>query len=179
MNGSFSVAIALLPWAALAASVVAANEPSPAVVADFTRRVQPLLFNRCATGGCHGGPDAGGFQLVRRDFTGRITREITLSNIEAILTTCGDDRSPSTLFATISGRHPKSAESPRKLAEPLSPRERAILEGWLTAAIAADASAPATATARRPANRLQKLLDDEDNPPQLPPPQEPQGVILK
>jgi hypothetical protein len=34
-------------------------------------------------------------------------------------------------------------------------------------------------TASQPANRFQKLLDDAANPPPLPPPQQPQGVILK
>ena len=155
-----------------------ASDPPPAVVADFTRVVQPLLFNRCATG-CHGGPDAGGFSLVRRDFTGRITREITLANIEALMAACGPERSPASLITTISGRHPKSATSPRDLAQPLSPRERATLEGWLTAAFAAEGPNATTAQAGQPANRFQRLLDNAANPPPLPPPQQPQGVILK
>ena len=29
---------------------------SPAAVADFTRKVQPLVLNKCAAGACHGGP---------------------------------------------------------------------------------------------------------------------------
>ena len=137
-----------------------------------------MLFNRCGTG-CHGGSEAGSFHLIRRDFTGRITREITLTNIEAVLTACGPERAPATLIATISDRHPKSATSPRELAEPLSPRERAILEGWLNAAFAAEAAATTQATAGRQANRFQQLLDNAANPPPLPPPQQPQGVILK
>lgn len=178
MRGLVFLAATLAACTVFAASPAQASDPPPAVVADFTRVVQPLLFNRCATG-CHGGPDAGGFSLVRRDFTGRITREITLANIEAVMAACGPERSPASLIATISGRHPKSATSPRDLAQPLSPRERAILEGWLTAAMKADRTNATTAPAGQPANRFQRLLDNAANPPQLPPPQQPQGVILK
>ncbi len=179
MRCSFAAMAALLPWAAVAAPAALAGDPPAAVVADYTRRVQPLLFNRCATGGCHGGPDAGSLHFSRRDFTGRITREITLGNMEAILAACGPERSAATLIATISGRHPTSATSPRELAQPLSTRERAILESWLTTALAADVAGLPTMTASQPANRFRKLLDDAANPPPLPPPQPPQGVILK
>jgi hypothetical protein len=178
MRNRFSLTAVMALCVVLPGRVAQASEPSPALVANFTRVVQPLLFNRCGTG-CHGGPDAGSFHLIRRDFTGRITREITLANIEALMAACGPERSPAPLIATISGRHPKSATSPRKLAEPLSPRERAILEGWLTAAFAADAAAATQAAAGQPANRFRQLLDNAANPPPLPPPLPPQGVILK
>jgi hypothetical protein len=174
-----AVAWGWLVGALLSASVTNAGELPPQVVAEFTRRVQPLVFNRCATGGCHGGPDAGSLHLVRRDFTGRITREITLANLEALLAACGPERSPAALIATISGRHPESARSPRELAPPLTPRERALLEGWLTSALTAATFGSATATAAQPPSRFQRLLEEAANPPQLPPPREPQGVILK
>ena len=174
-----AIAWTWLAGALLTASVIHAGEPPAPVVTEFTRRVQPLVFNRCATGGCHGGPDAGSPQLVRRDFTGRITREITLANIEALLAACGPERSPAAVITTISGRHPESASSPRELAQPLSPRERAILEGWLARALTATTFGPATETASQPASRFQNLLEEAANPLPLPPPQEPQGVILK
>lgn len=178
MRAVFPFAGVVVPCMVFAAAIARASDPPPTLVADFTRRVQPLLLNRCGTG-CHGSPGVGSFHLVRRDFTGRITREITLANIEAVLTACGPERAPATLIATINDRHPKSATSPRELAEPLSPLERAILEGWLTAAFAANASGPSTATTGQAANRFQQLLDNAANPPPLPPPQQPQGVILK
>lgn len=178
MRGMFLLAAVLVPGMTFAGRVAEASDPPPALVADFTRRVQPLLFNRCGTG-CHGGSEAGSFHLIRRDFTGRITREITLANLASLMAACGPERSPAPLIATISGRHPKSATSPRELAEPLTPRERAILEGWLTAAFAAEAAATTQAAAGRQANRFRQLLDNAANPPPLPPPQQPQGVILK
>lgn len=179
MRDVFLGAHVVLPWVLAATSAVAADAPPPAVVADFSRHVQPLLFNRCANGNCHGGADAGGLQLIRHDFTGRITRDITLGNLAMILAACGPEGSPASLIETISGRHPKSATSPRDRTEPLSPRERAVLERWLTSALDAHPEDHASRTPTRPLNRFQKLLDESANPPQLPPPPEPGGVILK
>lgn len=165
--------------AALAACGRAADAAPPASVADFTRRVQPLLLNRCATGACHGGPESPAPRLLRGDAAGRIDREITLANMDAILAACGPARDPATMITTISERHPASAASTHELAAPLSPRERATLENWLRSTLTAQTfAAPATATPAAP-NRLQKLLDTAANPPALPPPQGPQGVILK
>lgn len=177
MRGLPIVALSLLACVTVALHRAAAAEPHPAVVADFSRRVQPLLLNRCATGGCHGSADAGGLQFTRRDFTGRITREITLANLEAVLAACGPERSPATLIATATARHPQSAASPRDVAQPLTPRERAILEGWLNTALASTTFGPVVTA--RPPNRLRQLLDDAASPPPLPPPQQPQGLILK
>ena len=179
MRASFAIMWMLVTGGALPVATASASEPSPRVVAEFTRRVQPLLFNRCAGGGCHGGPDAGSLHLVRSDFTGHITHEITLANIEAILAACGSQRSPAALIATISDRHPTSATTPRELAPPLSPRERKILEDWLNTAVTVATFGPTTVSASQPRNRLQKLLDEAAHPPVLPPPQEPPGVILK
>lgn len=179
MRGLTIIACVAFPCIAATARWTSAGEPPPAIVAEFTRQVQPLLLNRCATGGCHGSADVGGLQFVRHDFTGRITREITLANMEAILRACGPERSPTTLIATISGRHPKSAMSPRQLAEPLSPAERAMIERWLTSSLTATTFGGSPSSAQRSPSRFQKLLDDAANPPPLPPPQEPKGILLK
>lgn len=37
---------------------------SKSIAQDFTRHIQPLLMNKCANGGCHGGKSTSGFQLV-------------------------------------------------------------------------------------------------------------------
>lgn len=180
MRGRPVAAFAVLACVGLPTIPGFATEPRPEVVAGFSRHVQPLLLNRCATGGCHGGPDVGNLRLVHRDFAGRITREITLGNIEAILSACGSPPAAENLMASVSGRHPRSATSPRAIARPLSPRERAVLKGWLTTALTTGgASDGEPAIASRPPNRLQKLLDEAANPPALPPPEEPRGLILK
>ena len=151
-------------------------QPDP-IVAEFTRRVQPLLFNRCASGACHGGTQAGSLQFKQRDFSGNINREITLGNMKAILETCGTERSPTALFKTIAGRHPKHASSPQHLAHPLSPQERVVLEGWLTRALH-DKPTTAPRVSHTP-NRFKQLIQSDAHPPMLPPPQEPKGIILK
>jgi hypothetical protein len=158
------------------ARVVAA--PPAASVAEFTRRVQPLLLNRCANGACHGGAEAAAPRFVRGDVAGRIDREITLANMDAILAACGSGRDPAAVITTISGRHPHSARSPHARAEPLTPRERATLESWLRSALTAHTfAAPAAPPA--PPSRLQKLLDAAANPLPLPPPEEPRGIRLE
>lgn len=164
----------------VAACAPAAAGPPSDTVTVFTRQVQPLLLNKCAMGACHGGPDAGDLRLIRGDVAGRIDRAITLANMNAILRACGPQRDPATLLTTISGRHPASATAPHRLSQPLSPRERAVLEDWLTSALTTHTFAGANATPPpKPANRLQKLLDTAANPPALPPPEEPQGLLLK
>ena len=56
----------------------------PHAVAPFRRRVQPILLNRCGAASCHGGDQAGAFQLAR-PLTGRpLSRQITLRNLQAV-----------------------------------------------------------------------------------------------
>lgn len=172
--GVIMIAVAI----ATAGNAPAAAAPPTGVVTEFTRRVQPLLLNRCANGACHGGPDAAPLRLARGDAAGRIDREITLANMEAILAACGPGRDPATIITTISGRHPESARSPQRLAEPLTPRERATLEAWLNAAVTAH-TFPAPAAQPGGHNRLQQLLDTAANPPPLPPPEEPRGIRIE
>lgn len=177
-HSSSLCAITLAAMAAGGQSWVAAAPPG-STVADFTRRVQPLLINRCANGACHGSPGSPAPRIERGDVAGRIDRTITLANMEAILAACGPVRDPATLVATISGRHPASATSPHQLATPLSPRERATLEGWLRTALTARTFAQPAAASSSGSNRFQKLLDTAANPPPLPPPEEPRGLRIE
>lgn len=162
----------------------------PHLVAKFTRHVQPLLLNKCAAGACHGGPASPALQLRRGYGNANLDRTTTLANLAAFLEAVGPDRDPQRLVATLSIKHPKSAGRNGLVASPLSAQERTTLEGWLAAVRAADrpgmfdpAFTPASATVAEPTNpkpnRLRDLLDAAANPPQLPPPQEPQGIIFK
>jgi hypothetical protein len=171
---------AVLPLAARAADL------PPAIVADFTRRVQPLVLNRCAAGGCHGGSESPAPKFVRRDPRGGIDRRTTLANMQAVLEAVGPERDASRLALLLASRHPASAKLPTLTAPPLTPQERATLDGWLAAVRASERriydpalrQASAQAAVAPPLNRFQALLDAAANPPQLPPPQEPQGVIF-
>lgn len=168
----------------------AAADLPPPVVAKFTRHVQPLLLNKCAAGACHGGPSAPALKLHRGFGGASLDRETTLANLDSFLAAVGPDRDPRGLVAMLAVRHPASAGTRGTIAAPLSPRERITLESWLEAVRTTEpprrfdpAVTPAAASVVEPAaaqpNRLRALLDAAANPPQLPPPQEPQGIIFK
>jgi hypothetical protein len=161
-----------------------ATDLPPEVVADFTRRVQPLVLNRCAAGACHGGGESPEPRFVRRDPRGGMDRRGTLANMQAFLLAVGPDRDAGTLAILLASRHPSSAKMPSLVAPPLSPHERATLDGWLahvkaTERVVVDPSVQnvSAVTAPQP-NRFKNLLDSAANPPQFPPPQEPQGAIF-
>ena len=187
------VLLAILPLAILACGVIqpatAADLPPP-LVAKFTRHVQPLLLNKCAAGACHGGPAAAPPRLQRGFGGGSLDRTTTLANLESFLAAVGVDRDPQQLVAALAVRHPATAAKGAIVAAPLSARERLTLEQWLAAVRVVEpprrfdpAVTPATATVAEPSaakpNRFRELLDTAANPPQLPPPQQPQGVIFK
>src|SRR5687767_11190332 len=52
---------------------------------QFSQRVQPLLLNTCGTGACHGGPNNGGFELVRGGLVQGINANLTRQNLEQTL----------------------------------------------------------------------------------------------
>lgn len=166
----------------------AAAVADPHVVAEFTRRVQPLVLNRCAAGACHGDPASPTPRLIRRDPRGGIDRRVTLANLQEFLAAVGPEREATALIAMLAVGHPAEPVSPRLVAKPLSPGERITLERWLTLVKAteqpvisdpalrqASATAPASP---RPPNRFKAMLDAAVNPPQFPEPQEPTGVIF-
>ena len=170
---------------AVPAAAFAADLP-PEVVSEFTRRVQPLVLNRCAAGACHGGPESPEPRLLRRDPRGGIDRRSTLANMRAVLDAVGQQRDPSKVALLLASRHPASSATQTLVAAPLTPQERTTLDRWLASVRATERRVfdPAVrqVAAEEPAlphpNRFKALLDSAANPPQLPPPQEPQGVIF-
>lgn len=184
-SAAWAIGILLGTWLPAAAA-----ELPPPLVAKFTRHVQPLLLNKCAAGACHGGAAAPAPKLQRGFGGASLDRTTTLENLASFLAAVGPDRDPRGLVATLAVRHPASAGTRGTVAAPLSSRERITLETWLEAVRSFEpprrfdpAVTPAAHTAAEPApprpNRLRDLLDAAANPPQLPPPQEPQGVIFK
>lgn len=168
-----------------------AADPPPAVLAEFTQRVQPLLLNTCAAGACHGGPAAPSPRLVRSFGASRADRRITLANLQAFLEAVGPQRDPHPLVELLSRRHPATAAAGDFTALPLTIHQRKTFESWLRAVRASEggpsaeadvrlASGATPAIAPSPArpNRFQALLDAAAHPVLLPPPQEPQGLIL-
>jgi hypothetical protein len=158
-------------------------------VADFTRRVQPLVLNRCASGACHGNPTGPEPRFTRSDPRGGIDHRSTQANLRAFLVALGPEGDATKLAALLAAGHPAKPASPRLVAAPLSPQERISLERWLAgvrqsgrgpivdyAVQQATATAPIT-TPPAP-NRFKALLDTAANPPEFPPPEEPKGVIF-
>ncbi len=161
-----------------------ASDLPPEVVADFTRRVQPLIVNRCAAGACHGGKESPEPRFVRRDPRGGMDRRGTLANMKAFLDAIGPERDAGKLALLLASRHPETVKLSTLVAPPLSPQERATLDNWLanvraTERVVMDPDVqPVNAVTPPQTNRFKALLDSAANPPQLPPPQEPQGVIF-
>lgn len=172
---------AIIWLAAVAAGhATSAADPPPAMVAGFTRQVQPLLLNKCAAGACHGRADAPAFQLQRGPSGGSLDRLGTLANLRAFLGLAGPDRDAGHIVATLAVRHPASAPQGGFTAAPLSSRDRITIESWLQAAKVMSpvtrqdpAVIPAAATVAAPiiapsSNRLRTLLET-GAPPAAPP----------
>lgn len=188
------MAVEILPAANPAAPAAAPTPPvaldlPPHVVADFTRRVQPLVLNRCASGACHGSPTGPEPRFTRSDPRGGIDHRSTQVNLRSFLVAVGPDGDATRLATLLAAGHPAKPASPRLVAAPLSLQERTSLERWLAGVrqsgrgpIVDSAVQPVTATApitSPPApNRFKALLDTAANPPEFPPPEEPKGVIF-
>jgi hypothetical protein len=173
------------------AAVGTAGEPPREIVASFTQRVQPLLLNHCAAGACHGGGRSPPPRLERGPGDRAPDHTVTRANLAAFLAAVGPDRDQRALTAMLAAGHPTKVRPRSRRAAPLSPSERLTLDRWLTQVRAAElaaahadpgvvqASAEMTEPATAQPNRFRAMLDAAANPPALPPPQEPQGVIFK
>jgi len=185
--------------AAMAASIAVPPEPAaatdlpPDVVASFTHRVQPLVLNRCAAGACHGGPDSPAPRFRRAAVGAQPDRQHTRANLAALLEAVGPARDPRPLAALLAAGHPTQGGTSSRRASAFTTAERVTLDRWLADVRAAERlAAPvdrgvvpvaAEVAIDEPApprpNRFRELLDAAANPPALPPPQEPSGVIFK
>lgn len=155
--------------------VACAADVPPELVGQFTRRVQPLLLNKCGAGACHGGPAAHEPRLLRPDVHGTIDRRSTLANLDTFLAMLGPDRDPQPLVTRLSMQHPREPTSRRLVMKPLTAGERIMIESWIDALADAEGqvrmasheeAAPETATPAptRP-NRFKVLLETGAPPP--------------
>src|SRR5262245_21529896 len=91
-----TLAIVLLVGPALPSAVAQAERPEvrnqrnqdgygAETLRQFSQRVQPLLLNTCGTGACHGGPNHGGFELVRGGLVQGINANLTRQNLKQTL----------------------------------------------------------------------------------------------
>lgn len=83
----------------------------PETVDQFTRVIQPLLLNRCATATCHGPKHAGAFQLMRPVRNQSMTRRLTQRNLHSALQLVDADvPARSALLRRASDRHAGGTE---------------------------------------------------------------------
>lgn len=177
LTGLTTIAIASpppnIPPAPLVSVAADLKDPPIAVVESFTRSIQPLLLNRCATAGCHVGPAAPAPRFLHRNARGHIDREVTLANLRTLERLSDDGRSFDDLMRDLLTAHPGRRDEPR-----LTTASATTVRRWLAAKRSIEA-APDSITPQSPPNRFRLLLDAAANPaPIWPPPQEPRGIIL-
>ncbi len=94
----------------------------------FSQKIQPLLFNSCATSGCHGGNRGGGFDLLRPSGPSQMTSSLTRQNLARTLAWIDrDDPSASPLLRKAVEKHGEAKKAPIPGAD--APPYR-TLEAW-------------------------------------------------
>ncbi len=111
--------------------------PEPSYSAEtlqvFSQKIQPLLFNSCATSGCHGGNRAGGFDLLRPSGPSQMTSSLTRQNLARTLAWIDrDDASASLLLRKAVEKHGEAKKAPIAGAD--APPYR-TLEAWVLKAV--------------------------------------------
>lgn len=97
-------------------------------VEQFTTTVQPLLLNRCSTGGCHGSRTGSPFRLIRPPFGRELQRPFTQRNLHAVLQAIDNQDSSSRSFAQALHPH-----GPDKRADPnLTESQMEQIRSWMT-----------------------------------------------
>lgn len=174
------------------------QEVDPAILGSFTRVIQPLILNRCAAGACHGGSQGAEPKLLRAPFQGQANQRTTLKNLYSITASVQGKYSDRTFLSKILNHHSKNKKQ-SFTKDLLTKREQELLTTWLTAfpqnpyprsrqAIPLTQSrgvkqASLEQPQQRQAvtyqqNRFRLLLEQANNPPQLPPPRATPGLRL-
>jgi len=98
-------------------------------VDQFTRVIQPLLLNRCATANCHGPSHQGTFQLTRPARGQSLTRRFTQRNLYSVLQSL-DAKAPSRspLLTRATEAHARQA---RPGIDPKEVAQLAELAAWV------------------------------------------------
>ncbi len=178
------------------------SEMPPAIVGSFTRAIQPLLLNRCAAGACHGGTQGAEPKIMRGPVHGRVNRKTTLMNLESVTSSFMHTTEDTMTLAAILNHHDKRKNKPAKNKPLLTEYEQELLVAWLAllpynrlsepAAVQSipdhqkQTVTPANFTQQQhqrslnnQPNRLQRLLEQAKNPPQLAPPPVTPGLQLE
>ena len=128
-----------------------ADEPAidPTTLSSFTRAIQPLLLNHCATGACHGGDTAAAPQFRRGPAGGRANRTTTLANLQSITKAVADAGGNQAFLHKVLTGHEPSPSLRRGTPLSLSDHERQLLQTWLALCLP-DTGSHTTATGLTP-----------------------------
>ncbi|MDA7888975.1 hypothetical protein N9A79_00190 [Pirellulales bacterium] len=178
------------------------SDVSPAIVGSFTRAIQPLLLNRCAAGACHGGTQGTEPKLIRGPVHGHVNRKTTLMNLESVSSSVMHNAEDTQTLATILNHHNTKENKPAKNKPLLTAYEQELFVTWIASLphntlpepasvksipdLQTQRVTPANFTqpqhqrslAKQP-NRLRRLLERAEHPPQLPLPPVTPGLQLE
>jgi hypothetical protein len=149
--------------------VAYADDPEIKAVtlSSFTRFIQPLLLNHCATGACHGGNTAAAPRLRRGPVRGLAHQSTTLANLQSITAAVNDAGGSQAFLHQVVTGHEQANSLRRGSFKPLSTRERQLLETWLALNLPdteSQASADRTTTATAAVTSAQFDLPREPKP---------------
>jgi hypothetical protein len=146
---SVEVAAKEPPPVAAAASTLTPARLSDAALERFTRNVQPVLVNNCATAGCHQLGGAQQFQLDRALIHGMANRRSTMNNLTATLALIDHERPQLSPLLTV----PRTAHGGMKRPV-FGPHQDALvvlLQEWV-ATVTAGADQQALPTMTKPSS---------------------------
>jgi len=144
----------------------------PGAVETFTNHVQPLLLNRCATGGCHGAAATNQLRLERTAGGRPISRSITYRNLEAVLQCINrDDAAASPLLKLPLESHGGTSGA---IFQSHDLQQYQLLAIWVQA-ISRAKQAPSPATVEHTAAPLLQQMSPTDLPPNARPSQSSEG----
>jgi hypothetical protein len=105
------------------------REESPDSIRVFTARIQPILFNSCGSGACHGGSAAKSFTLKRPVSTGQLTPAMTRHNLNQALTLIDKEDSPNSQLLKMALEAHGGAARPPMLSKQTPAYQH--LEAWV------------------------------------------------
>ena len=199
----YHVGICFLALLRLSCATFAAEpsrkEVDPAILGSFTRVIQPLVLNRCATGACHGGSQGAEPKLLRAPIQGQANQRTTLTNLHSITVSVQHKSSDRTFLSKILNHHGKKKKQ-SATKDLLTVHEQELFITWLTlfsqneqqqsqqAIPLPQSQGLKQASFEQPQqrqpmthqqNRFRVLLEQAKNPPQLPPPRPTPGLRLE
>lgn len=136
-------------------------------LSSFTRFIQPLLLNHCATGACHGGNTAAAPRLRRGPVRGLAHQPTTLANLQSITTAVNDAGGSQAFLHQVVTDHEQVDGFRRGSFKPLSAHERELLETWLALSMPSSDSHTSATQQTVPTNKAAPVSFESPLEPEL------------